>query len=509
ANLVVQMYARLGSLRDAAAAFQQIENPNVYSWNIMLTAIAQTGHSDEAVLCFYRMPNRNVVSWNSIMASCADNKKFHETTSLFSKMPQWNPITLTTMMLAYAAGGDLQKAEALFDWMPNRCLVSWNAMIQGCLDCGIFDRANQMFQKIPARDGISWNSMVLWLSQNGHLESAMEQIFDRMPKHTTISWNALLSCYSRNPDKNAMDAARVAFDRIPEREMSSWNALVTGFAQTGHLTAAREILEKMPKQGMVTWNALMAAYVEGYQADVALDVFLREFELGGNVGNLGEVSWLVLVEACAGSARLGLGQEIHCEIARLGLLDPGACDRRHREMLLNALIHMYARCGRLDLASAEFGAIDRRGLVSWNTMITAFARHGRDSQALDLFSAMKLEGLMPDAITLIAVLAALSHRGMVAAALGLAASMAADYHVAATSDHYVCIVDALGRAGQLEGAEELSHAMPRDAMTWMALLGACSSHGDVARGQRAVQELVLPVPEPCTFVLLANAWTAA
>ncbi|EFJ05338.1 hypothetical protein SELMODRAFT_137330 [Selaginella moellendorffii] len=473
------MIAALGStlrVDEAKDLFDRMLERSLFSWNAILVAYLRRGEMTKAREIFDAAPQHNASTWNSMIQGLSE-ERFEEAMEMFERLPEQ-------------------------DVMPQWDLVSWNSMITIFGENDMARDAKELFDRMSEHDVFSWTALMCG-------SSSFRQIFDRMPKHTTISWNALLSCYSRNPDKNAMDAARVAFDRTPKREMSSWNALVTGFAQTGHLTAAREILAKMPKQGMVTWNALMAAYVEGSQADVALDVFFREFELGGNVGNLGEVSWLVLVEACAGSARLGLGLEIHGEIARLGLLDPGACDRPHREMLLNALIHMYARCGRLDLASAGFDAIDRRGLVSWNTMITAFARHGQDSQALDLFSAMKLEGLMPDAITLIAVLAALSHRGMVAAALGLAASMAPDYHVAATSDHYVCIVDALGRAGQLEGAEELSHAMPRDAMTWMSLLGACSSHGDVARGQRAVQELVLPVPEPCTFVLLANAWTAA
>lgn len=44
--------------------------------------------------------------------------------------------------------------------------------------------------------------------------------------------------------------------------------------------------------------------------------------------------------------------------------------------LANAFIDMYAKCGAIDTATELFNEMPRRDVVSWNSMIMAYAVHG-------------------------------------------------------------------------------------------------------------------------------------
>lgn len=54
---------------------------------------------------------------------------------------------------------------------------------------------------------------------------------------------------------------------------------------------------------------------------------------------------------------------------------------------------------------------------------------------------------------------------------------------------YGCMVDLLGRAGQLDEAEQFINSMPLEATasSWSSLLGACRIHGNLMVAERAAE----------------------
>ncbi|KAK4266422.1 hypothetical protein QN277_027346 [Acacia crassicarpa] len=78
--------------------------------------------------------------------------------------------------------------------------------------------------------------------------------------------------------------------------------------------------------------------------------------------------------------------------------------------------------------------------------------------------------------------------------------------------HYGCMIDLLGRAGQLEEAEELVRSMPMraDIVIWGTLLAACRTHGNVEIGERAARSLAALEPSHGgSRVLLSNIYADA
>jgi pentatricopeptide repeat protein len=85
-----------------------------------------------------------------------------------------------------------------------------------------------------------------------------------------------------------------------------------------------------------------------------------------------------------------------------------------------------------------------RDLISWNSMLKAYALHGRAREALLLFSQMDIQ---LDPTTFVALLTACSHAELVDEGTKIFDSMFGMYGIAPQLDHYACMVDIFGRAG--------------------------------------------------------------
>jgi pentatricopeptide repeat protein len=67
----------------------------------------------------------------------------------------------------------------------------------------------------------------------------------------------------------------------------------------------------------------------------------------------------------------------------------------------NALLAMYFKCGNMEEAHSAFEEMEERDIVSWNTMIAGYARHGFGKEALEVFDTMRKTSTKPDDITLV------------------------------------------------------------------------------------------------------------
>ncbi|KAB2625328.1 pentatricopeptide repeat-containing protein [Pyrus ussuriensis x Pyrus communis] len=126
-----------------------------------------------------------------------------------------------------------------------------------------------------------------------------------------------------------------------------------------------------------------------------------------------------------------------------------------------ALIDMYAKCGSINTAFEVFYQIrDKTSTVSpWNAIICGSAMYGHAKLSLEIFSDLQY--------------------------------MKNVYNVEPNIKHYGCMVDLLGRAGRVEGAEKMIRSMPlkADVVIWGMLLAACGTHGNLERGEMAAESL--------------------
>ncbi|XP_021903828.1 pentatricopeptide repeat-containing protein At5g48910-like [Carica papaya] len=130
---------------------------------------------------------------------------------------------------------------------------------------------------------------------------------------------------------------------------------------------------------------------------------------------------------------------------------------------------MYAKCGRINLASDVFENMKENELLSWNAMMRELDMHGRAEDAVELFFKIQRERVLrPNGITFVCILNACAHEGWVDKGVKIFNSMQKIYGVEQKMEHYDCVVDLLGKVGLLEKAEELiaSMLMKPNAANW-------------------------------------------
>ncbi|KAK6941989.1 Pentatricopeptide repeat [Dillenia turbinata] len=111
--------------------------------------------------------------------------------------------------------------------------------------------------------------------------------------------------------------------------------------------------------------------------------------------------------------------------------------------------------------------------------LRACTSDGISDRALQLFKNMQLDGLKPDHVTVTSLLSASgsvgalllgqqrhSHVGLVNEGLNYFNSMSKEHGLVPKPEHNVCVVDVLGRAGDLDRAQKFIDEMPieTDAM---------------------------------------------
>ncbi|CAN0854322.1 Pentatricopeptide repeat-containing protein At5g59600 [Linum grandiflorum] len=191
-----------------------------------------------------------------------------------------------------------------------------------------------------------------------------------------------------------------------------------------------------------------------------------------------------LLPACASSANVRRGKELHCYAAVIGVEDD--------IYVRSALVDMYAKSGFIHEAKLMFHRTPKKNTATWNSMIFGNANNGCSDEAIRLFTQMeKMEGDKVDHLTFTAVFTACSHAGMVELGQSLFVLMQRKYNIAPRMEHYACMVDLLGNAGRVKEAYEVIKSIPMepDLFVWGALLGACRKHGDIELGDIAAQKL--------------------
>ncbi|PIA45168.1 hypothetical protein AQUCO_01700596v1 [Aquilegia coerulea] len=100
---------------------------------------------------------------------------------------------------------------------------------------------------------------------------------------------------------------------------------------------------------------------------------------------------------------LSQGKQIHSHVITTGLMSYG--------YLQNSLIKMYTEYGDMNLAHQVLQQMPLQDAVSFNTMISGYARKGHFLEALQLYHEMVVTGINPDEFTMVSLLISCGHLG--------------------------------------------------------------------------------------------------
>ncbi|CAN4107439.1 unnamed protein product [Withania somnifera] len=296
--------------------------------------------------------------------------------------------------------------------------------------------------------------------------------------------------------------ARKVFDEMRSKNVGLSNAMIAGYVQVHDMDTAKYMFDSMVEKNVVSWTTIIAGYVQGNQFSKAIGVFRKMMSMEVGV-KPDEVTMLAAISACAHLGEHELGEWIHSYIIKHRL--------RRTVSLNNTLIDMYAKSGNVRKAVELFESMETRSVVTWSIMISALAFNGNGREAINMFSRMEMDGIRPNSVTLIAVLSACSHAGLVEEGRLYFKTMEEKHGISPDIRHYGCMVDLLGRAGYLDEAANMVTTMPfgANAAIWGSILAAARNQGHVELGEQALQHLTEVEPHNSgNYSLVSNTYAA-
>ncbi|XP_057821773.2 pentatricopeptide repeat-containing protein CRR2, chloroplastic [Cryptomeria japonica] len=375
--------------------------------------------------------------------------------------------------------------------------------------CGSVGDAELVFERIPRSDinVFLWTALISGYVQNEFYEEGLA-IYCKMRREGTAPDNFTFSCVLKACSGiSDLQLGKVIHVHLLKSglqpDAAVQNSLVVMYARYGKLEIARQLFDEMScGKNVISWGSMIAGCVQNQCVNEALELF-REMQI-----RCLKTNWVIvttLLPACSYLAAIKQGKEIHSQIVKADLVSD--------VMVWNALIDMYAKCGNVDDARQVFDRMPERDVVSWNAVIGGCGTNGCGEVALGLFKEMQQEGFVPNHITLIHVLSACSHAGLVEEGLQIFNSMSETFDIRPRVEHYACMVDLLGRAGFLDEAEQFINKMPKEikpsSSVWGSLLAACRVHGNVELATRVAKHALEIDPENNGYyIILSNIYAA-
>nr|CAH65944.1 H0716A07.2 [Oryza sativa]CAH66009.1 H0613H07.7 [Oryza sativa] len=492
------------ALRDArsaraihAAALRRglLHRPSPAVANALLTAYARCGRLAAALEVFGSISDsaHDAVSFNSLISAlCLFRRWDHALAALRAMLAGGHPLTSFTLVSVLRAVSHLPAAaaavrlgrEAHAFALKNGLLhghqrFAFNALLSMYARLGLVADAQRLFAgATPGRgDVVTWNTMVSVLVQSGMFDEAVQTLYDMValgvrPDGVTFA-SALPACSRLEllDVGREMHAYVIKDDELAANSFVA-SALVDMYATHEQVGKARQVFDMVPDSGkqLGMWNAMICGYAQAGMDEEALRLFARMEAEAGFVPC--ETTMASVLPACARSEAFAGKEAVHGYVVKRGMAG--------NRFVQNALMDMYARLGKTDVARRIFAMVDLPDVVSWNTLITGCVVQGHVADAFQLAREMQqLEegGVVPNAITLMTLLpgcAILAAPARGKEIHGYAVRHALDTDVAVGS----ALVDMYAKCGCLALSRAVFDRLPRrNTITWNVLIMAYGMHG--------------------------------
>ncbi|KAL5714419.1 hypothetical protein ACHQM5_016384 [Ranunculus cassubicifolius] len=496
----------------ASSIFRQIPHPNSFLYTAMIRGFSQNGSHDQSVMFFVEMNRQgigaNYLTYPFVLKACSSLRVLVVGEQVHCHIVKsgflWDIYVLNGVLDLYVKCGCVGNARKLYDEMPERDVVSYTSMISGYFSVGDLSSARDVFEQVEEADVVLWSAMIAGYAQNEAPDEAVE-LFRRMQsvgvKPNSITMVSVVSACAQLGDyKMGRWAHEFMVNSGMQMNSIVWSSLMDMYIKSGFIDEALGIFRKVQGRDVVCWNSLINGYAKNGFANEALEVF-REMQDAGMVPN--SVTYVSVLSACAQLGILQKGREMEYSLMQLGIgvdLSVGT-----------ALLDMYMKCGSLVDAYRIFSGIYPRDVVTWSAMINGYATNGHFKGAMALFGGLLKDGIMPNDVTFMALLIACSHGGLIREGYEFFSSMTRDYGIIPKMEHYACMVDLLGRAGQVEEAKRFIDTMPIEPgiSIWGSLLGSCTTYNNSEIGEFAARQLAKLNPaNDGNYVPLSNIYAA-
>ena len=139
----------------------------------------------------------------------------------------------------------------------------------------------------------------------------------------------------------------------------------------------------------------------------------------------------------------------------------------------NVIITAYAKRGEMAMARELFDQVPERDVVSWNSMISGYVRCGSLRHAMELFEEMQGMGEKPDTVTVLSLLSACSDSGALDVGRRLHSYLSERFSRTGLSTVLGnALIDMYAKCGSLKSAHEVFWSMrDKEVSTLNSIIG--------------------------------------
>ncbi|XP_062096825.1 pentatricopeptide repeat-containing protein At1g11290, chloroplastic-like [Humulus lupulus] len=480
-----ELYGQSGDLLNKTELVDGNSVSRLDFWNFHISEASQSGNGEESFHHYKRMRMEKIepssVTLINLLRSSVDLKSVRVGKSVHCLVLVSNlgiDLSVNTALLSmYAKLGALKDAKLLFEKMPEKDCVVWNILISANSRNSCPKEAIKLLRGM-GRSGI-----------RADLFTALP-VISSITRLKSIEWGKQMHAHVI---RNGLDY------QVPVH-----NSLIDMYCECDKLNSARKIFELLENKTLVSWSTMIKGCVTHDQSLDALSLF-SNMKLNGFKADF--ITIINILPACVNIGALENVKYFHGYSMKSGLSSLSS--------LNTALLVSYAKCGCIEMAQKVFDEekINNKDVITWNSMISAYSKHGDWQQCFELYQNMKQSNMKPDQVTFLGLLTACVNSGLVKEGKNTFKEMMESYGCQPNQEHYACMVDLLGRAGHINEAKELVKSMPfePDARVWGPLLSACKmKHSETDLAEFAAEKLITMEPKNAgNYILLSNIYAAA
>ncbi|KAJ9189799.1 hypothetical protein P3X46_001052 [Hevea brasiliensis] len=374
---------------------------------------------------------------------------------------------LTNLIAQYVSLGSISHAYSLFSSSHSSDPFLWNVMIRGFVDHAQYHR-----------------SVLLYIQM---LELGIR------PNNYTFPF-VIKACGCL---RNVEFGIQVHDDVVEfgyESDVFVCNSLIVMYGKCERYELSRQVFDRMPDRNETSWSTIIRACSLNDHYEEGLSLFWRMLREDIRPDR----ATVLNVMACA--YRVNDADEI-CRVAVFNGFD-------FDQYVHNAALGMYARCGRIDLARSIFDGILNKDIVTWASMIEAYAQADLPLEALGLFKQMNSQRIFPDSVTLLSVvracsvLASFRHAHAVHGIIILTGGFFNNPLAVETA-----VIDLYTKCGSLTYARKVFDRMQsRNIITWSAMISGYGMHGLGGEAYNLFNQMKSSVkPDHIAFVSILSA----
>ena len=481
---------------------------DLFGWNILLNLYVKSDFLCDACKLFDEMPERNTVSFVTLIQGYSESGRFVGAVELFVRLHreghELNPFVFTSFLkvLVSMDCGEL-------GWGIHACIFKLGhesnayvgtALIDAYSVCGRVDVAREVFDGILYKDMVSWTGMVTCFAENDRFKEAFE-LFSQMrmvgfkPNNFTFA-SVFKACLGLEAFGAGKSLHGCALKSRYELDLYVGVALLDLYTKSRDIDDARRAFEEIPKKDVIPWSFMIARYAQNDQCNEAVEMFcqMRQALVLPN-----QFTFASVLQACATMEGLNLGKQVQCHVIKVGL-DTDV-------FVSNALMDVYAKCGKMENCLELFAESPHKNDVTWNTVIVGYVQLGDGEKALRLFLNMLECLVQATEVTYSSALCACASLAILETGIqihSLTVKTAFDKEIVVSN----ALIDMYAKCGSIKDARLVFDLMnKKDEVSWNAMISGYSMHGlgrDALRIFEKMQEMKVK-PSKLTFVGVLSA----